>query len=421
MTKQEFIDKIAGYVQKYAYVYGIMVHSPIIAQAILESGWGESKLASQYHNYFGLKCGTKWTGKSVNLTTKEEYTVGTLTTIKDNFRVFDSMEDGVKGYFEFIQLSRYHNLRGITDPKKYLETIRADGYATSSTYVTNTMKLITQYGLTKYDEKGEVKMAKTRTALVAQAQAWIGKKEADGSHRAIIDVYNAHRPLARSYKVTYTDAWCATFVSACAIKTGMTDLIPTECSCYYMILGFQKLGRWQENDAYVPKPGDVIFYDWQDSGVGDNTGVADHVGIVEKVSGTTITVIEGNYFNSVKRRTLSVNGRYIRGYGLPAFEADTSAKPIAADTAVTKSVKATKPAAKFEKGIAGAYRTTATLNMRNGAGTSNKVLTVLKSGTVVRNYGYYSEVGGTKWLYVQVTVDGVKYTGFCSGKYLKKS
>lgn len=137
--------------KKYASGYGIKVHSPIIAQAILESGWGKSKLAAAYHNYFGLKCGTKWTGKSVNMTTQEEYTAGTLTTIKDNFRVYDSMEEGVKGYFEFIQLSRYQNLKGITDPLKYLETIKADGYATSSNYVENNMNLVTQYGLTQYD------------------------------------------------------------------------------------------------------------------------------------------------------------------------------------------------------------------------------------------------------------------------------
>lgn len=52
--QQRFIEEIAKNVQKYAYVYGILVHSPIIAQAILESGWGESKLAAKYHNYFGL-------------------------------------------------------------------------------------------------------------------------------------------------------------------------------------------------------------------------------------------------------------------------------------------------------------------------------------------------------------------------------
>ena len=86
--------------------------------------------------------------------TQEEYTLGALTTISDNFRVYDSMEDGIRGYFEFIQLARYQNLKGITDPEKYLETIRADGYATSYSYVENCMKLIRQYGLTKYD-KGE--------------------------------------------------------------------------------------------------------------------------------------------------------------------------------------------------------------------------------------------------------------------------
>lgn len=96
MTNQEFIDQIAVYIKKYAAIFGICVHSPIIAQAILESGWGKSKLAATYHNYFGLKCGTKWTGKSVNMNTQEEYEPGVLTTIADNFRVFDSMEEGVK-------------------------------------------------------------------------------------------------------------------------------------------------------------------------------------------------------------------------------------------------------------------------------------------------------------------------------------
>ena len=59
MSKEEFITAVAGYVDKYASGYGILVHSSVIAQAILESGWGKSILAVEYHNYFGLKCGTK--------------------------------------------------------------------------------------------------------------------------------------------------------------------------------------------------------------------------------------------------------------------------------------------------------------------------------------------------------------------------
>ena len=335
MDKQGFIKQIAGYVQKYAASYGIMVHSAPIAQAILESGWGESKLAAVYHNYFGLKCGTKWTGKSVNLSTMEEYEPGTLTQIKDNFRVYDSMEEGVKGYFEFIQLSRYQNLRGITDPETYLKTIKADGYATSSSYVDNTMRIVTQYDLTQYDMKGAGSMAKLASAVLAQARAWIGRNEAAGSHKEIIDVYNGHKPLARGYKVKYTDAWCATFVSAVAIKCGLTSIIPTECGCGQMIALFQALGEWQESDSRTPNPGDVIFYDWDDTGAGDNTGWPDHVGIVESVSGGKLTVIEGNKNDAVGRRALAVNGRYIRGYGVPKYDAESAGS---AQTTATKSV-----------------------------------------------------------------------------------
>lgn len=151
MTHKEFIEVIAKYVIKYANDYGIKVHSPIIAQAILESGWGGSTLSSKYNNFFGLKCGGSWKGKSVNMATKEEYTVGTLTDIRANFRVFDSIEDGVKGYFEFINYSRYSNLKGVTNPEEYCRLIKADGYATSSTYVTNLMRVIRDNNLTRFD------------------------------------------------------------------------------------------------------------------------------------------------------------------------------------------------------------------------------------------------------------------------------
>ena len=151
MTNSEFIEQIATYVKKYAYLYGIEVHSPIIAQAILESGWGKSSLASEYHNYFGLKCGGAWKGKSVNMATQEEYTAGVMTDIRDNFRVFDSMEDGVKGYFDFINYSRYANLKGIKDPEEYCRRIKADGYATSSRYVDSLLRVIRDNNLTRFD------------------------------------------------------------------------------------------------------------------------------------------------------------------------------------------------------------------------------------------------------------------------------
>ena len=160
MTNNEFIEQIAKCVKKYAYLYGIEVHSPIIAQAILESGWGKSGLASKYHNYFGLKCGSSWKGKSVNMATKEEYKVGTLTNIRDNFRVYDSMEAGIKGYFDFINTSRYANLKGVKSPEEYVRRIKADGYATSSKYVDNVMRVIRDNRLTRFDYKAGESMKK---------------------------------------------------------------------------------------------------------------------------------------------------------------------------------------------------------------------------------------------------------------------
>lgn len=176
-----------------------------------------------------------------------------------------------------------------------------------------------------------------RAKVVAQARSWLGCKESNGSHKKIIDLYNSHKPLARGYPVKYTDAWCSTFASAVAIACGLTDIIPTECGCEKHIQLFKRFGSWEENDAYVPKPADYIFYDWDDNGVGECTGAADHIGIVETVNGNSMTIIEGNMSNAVGRRNLKVNARYIRGYGIPNYARKaTSTGPV-----VLPSVSAT--------------------------------------------------------------------------------
>ena len=160
MDKEAFIQKVSEKVSKYAPLYGISVHSPIIAQAIIESGWGKSGLASKYHNYFGLKCGSSWKGKSVNMATKEEYKVGTMTNIRDNFRVFDDFDDGIRGYFEFINTRRYANLKGVKNPEEYVRRLKADGYATSSKYVDNIMRVVHDNKLTRFDGNGDGDMKK---------------------------------------------------------------------------------------------------------------------------------------------------------------------------------------------------------------------------------------------------------------------
>lgn len=166
-----------------------------------------------------------------------------------------------------------------------------------------------------------------RNQVVAIMEDWVGLKESNGSFKPIIDLYNSHKPLARNYKVKYTDHWCATTVSAAFIKACLTDIAPTECSCAKMIDLYKKLGRWEEKDSYTPTPGDIIMYDWDDDGKGDNTGHPEHVGIVSKVLGKTITVIEGNKSESVAKRTMQVDGKYIRGYCLPDYASKATTVP----------------------------------------------------------------------------------------------
>ena len=152
-------------------------------------------------------------------------------------------------------------------------------------------------------------MAKYASKVVEQAKEWLGLKEADGSFKAIIDTYNSQAVLPRGVKMQYDWEWCATFVSAVAIKLGYTDIIPTECSCTKMIELLKNIDAWDEHDDRVPKPGDLIFYNWEAAATGDDTTDTDHVGIVEYVKNGVITVIEGNYSQSVKRRQIPVNYR----------------------------------------------------------------------------------------------------------------
>lgn len=414
-TEQKiFIKEIAKYVQKYAPQYEIKVCSPIIAQAILESGWGKSSLAAKYHNYFGLKAGTLWKGKTVNMRTGEEYTPGVHTTISAYFRVYDSMEEGIKGYFEFIQLARYSNLKSIRDPRKYLETIKADGYATSSKYVQNTYALILEYNLTDYDlsSVGEKVIESSidisaRNKIVNQAITWLGRKESDGSHKLIVDIYNQIKPLPIGYKLKYSDSWCAGFVSAAAHKCGLDKYYPLECSCPRMITKAKEMGIWVENDAYEPSIGDWVLYDWQDYGSGDNKGTPDHVGMVTSVSGKNLKIIEGNYSDSVRYRTITINAQYIRGYVVPKLGA-------AAATPASPIVSAPSKGVKWAGKIVG-YG----VRCRTWAGTENPEVSFspLENGQLVQVCDTIKSKSGNNWYYVYVTRNR-KY-GFVYSKYVK--
>lgn len=158
-----------------------------------------------------------------------------------------------------------------------------------------------------------------RLEVIQTAQEYLGAQESNGSHTRIIDLYNSHEPLAMGYQVQYTDSWCSTFVSAVAIQCGLTEIIPTECGCERHIGLFQQMGRWEENDNAIPLPGDLIFYDWDNTRPGDSTGWSDHVGIVVGTKWPFMKVIEGNKDDSVSYRILPLGDLRIRGFGKPDY------------------------------------------------------------------------------------------------------
>ena len=165
----DFIERIAMYVQRYAPSYSIEVHSPIIAQAILESGKGTSELAIRANNYFGLKFRAGRCSTCIGIYEKvgsEQNKDGSYVSTSMQWCKFADMEGSVIGYFDFINTPNYANLKGVTDPKTYLENIKADGYATSLKYVENLMAVIEKYDLTKYDKEVNI-MGYTNSPLVA--------------------------------------------------------------------------------------------------------------------------------------------------------------------------------------------------------------------------------------------------------------
>lgn len=148
---EKFIEEIAPIVCKYAKENGYNYPSGIIAQAIHESGV-TSKLATKYFNLWGMKCGSSYTGKSTNLKTVEYYD-GVKTEIKDNFRAYDTLEEGIKGYFDFIKMKRYQNLKQALNGLNYCERIYDDGWATGpkESYLNACKKYIDTYRLEQYD------------------------------------------------------------------------------------------------------------------------------------------------------------------------------------------------------------------------------------------------------------------------------
>ena len=156
------------------------------------------------------------------------------------------------------------------------------------------------------------------------------------THDKVVNVYNSINPLPRGYRLQYSDAWCASFVSVVFHQCGYDDI--AECSCLMMMQKAIKLHIFIEDDNYIPSQGDIILYDWDDNGVGDCKGIPDHVGIVIDVTDTSIIVREGNKGGVIGHRTLNMGSKYIRGYILPPYEKNATTSHTEPLNKVYKSV-----------------------------------------------------------------------------------
>lgn len=156
MTYQDdFINEIAPFIVSWRDYLGFGVASAIIAQACLESAYGRSDKAN-YNNFFGLKAKpgrVTCNNGTFTATSAEQLPDGSYITITTDWYSFADMNTGVQGYYQFIATGKY-NVLDITDPESYLNALKAGGYATSQKYVDNCMRIVHDYGLTKYDKGG---------------------------------------------------------------------------------------------------------------------------------------------------------------------------------------------------------------------------------------------------------------------------
>lgn len=155
MEQRKFLAMVGPLAQADMQKSGILA-SLTIAQAILESGWGASELATKANALFGIKADARWSGKAYSKDTKECYDGATYTTITALFRAYDSWAESVADHSAFLLANkRYAAVVGERDYKVACKAIKAAGYATDPGYPQKLIGLIEKYGLTVYDGKAE--------------------------------------------------------------------------------------------------------------------------------------------------------------------------------------------------------------------------------------------------------------------------
>ena len=168
MTKNEFLETVAKLVVEENNRRGKpLFPSVVIAQAICESGWGQSQIMMKANAIFGIKATASWKGKVYNSKTKECYDGVSYTTIDACFRAYDNLQDSISDYFDLITRSeRYRKACVASSPLECITAIKNGGYATSPTYINTIMSIINSNNLTKYDNVEDVENSVDNSANV---------------------------------------------------------------------------------------------------------------------------------------------------------------------------------------------------------------------------------------------------------------
>ncbi|MGO3702347.1 MAG: phage tail tip lysozyme [Candidatus Saccharimonadales bacterium] len=140
-----YLDKYGEDIYKMSLRYNLP-YVAILAQSALESGWGESKLTTEGHNFFGIKDYPAWDGDVIVMNTREE--VGGASVYEDaKFVKYNSDLEGFEGYGEFIYRNDIYRAAWTkqNDPKGYITELKNAGYATDSSYIEHNSRLIDQF------------------------------------------------------------------------------------------------------------------------------------------------------------------------------------------------------------------------------------------------------------------------------------
>lgn len=263
------------------------------------------------------------------------YAVKTTTDPNDPQEVA-SMDDGKKALLKeiFWAMNVISARTNTFQTTEYTDTVDANGNIVQvQTTVTKTVLYITvshksademavEYGFNAgQKEQLAALLAEENNSLWSAVLYGIGPGDNEIVSVALSQIGNVGgMPYWSWYGFDYRVEWCACFVSWCANECGYIEngIIPQFAWCPSGVVWFQERSLWQDG-SYDPRPGDIIFFDWDDPDTNGQDGEADHVGVVERVENGYVYTVEGNSGDTCRQKSYAVGYYEILGYGTPAY------------------------------------------------------------------------------------------------------